>query len=254
MHCLIAGVSGQCNSCNALPHLLGASCRGTPATSGPNSWASRESYPRVGRCQKSEPPTMHCHTAWGQWAVELMSCTGGLPQGSGPWNSFKALPRSLGAVGSSTLAMHCLTARGQRAVELLQRSASLPCGCAQWNCCNALPHCLGALGSGIRALHCLTAWGWWATELLQRTDLLLVDSGKCKSCNALPHHSGTVGSGTLAMRGPSSSRGGAPYPRGGCCLKSATAAMSSHIAWGQWAVQLLPCTASLPRGTRLCNF
>ena len=49
--------SGQWNSCNALPHCLGA----------------------VGNAS----PAMHCHTAWGQWAVELLQCSGTLPGGSG---------------------------------------------------------------------------------------------------------------------------------------------------------------------------
>ena len=44
---------------------------------------------------------MHCHTAWGQWAVELMSCTASLPGGSGQCNSCNALPHCPGAVGSS---------------------------------------------------------------------------------------------------------------------------------------------------------
>ena len=45
----LPGGSGQCNSCNALPHCLGA----------------------VG----SGPPAMHCPTAWGQWAVDLLQST-----------------------------------------------------------------------------------------------------------------------------------------------------------------------------------
>ena len=88
--------SRQCNSCNALPHCLGA--------------------------VDSATPTMHCLTAWGQWAVELLQCTAwghwtvqllqctaSLPGGSGHRNSCNALPHCPGAVGSATLAMHCLT-------------------------------------------------------------------------------------------------------------------------------------------------
>ena len=41
---------------NALPHCLGAVGSATPA--------------------------MHCLTAWGQWAVELLQCTASLPWGS----------------------------------------------------------------------------------------------------------------------------------------------------------------------------
>ena len=102
MHCLTAwgqwgvellqctaalpGGSGQCNSCNALPHCLGAVDSATPA--------------------------MHCLTAWGQWAVELLQYTAALPGGSGRCNSCRTLPDCLGAVGSATPATHCLTALG----------------------------------------------------------------------------------------------------------------------------------------------
>ena len=62
--------SGQCNSCNALPHCLGALGSATPA--------------------------MHCPTAWGQWAVQLLQCTASLPWGSRQCNSSNALPHCLG--------------------------------------------------------------------------------------------------------------------------------------------------------------
>ena len=52
----LPGGSGQCNSCNALPHCLGAVDSATPA--------------------------MHCLTAWRQWAVQLLQCTASLPGGS----------------------------------------------------------------------------------------------------------------------------------------------------------------------------
>ena len=97
--------SGQCNSCNALPHCLGAVGSATPA--------------------------IHCLTAWGQWAVQLLLNTASLPGGSGQWRSrfcCNALLLCLGAVGSATPALHCLTAWGQWAVQLLQCTASLPGG------------------------------------------------------------------------------------------------------------------------------
>jgi hypothetical protein len=59
LHCGIKHIaslprgSGQCNSCNALPHCLGA----------------------VG----SRTPAMHCLTAWGQFAAQLLQCTASLP-------------------------------------------------------------------------------------------------------------------------------------------------------------------------------
>ena len=104
---------------------------------------------------------MHCATAWGQWAVELLQCTASLHGGSGQWNSCNAPP-------------------------------SLPGGSGQCNSCNALPHCLGAVGSGTPAMHRLTAWGQWAVQLLQCT---------------------------------------------------------ASLPWGQWTVQLLQCTAPLPGGS-----
>ena len=120
----------------------------------------------------SATPAMHCLTAWGQravqllqytaalpggrWAVQLLQCTASLPGGSGKCNFCNALPHCLGAVGSGTPAMHCLTAWGQWALELLQCTASLPGGSGHWNSCNAPPHCLRAVGSGPPAMHCLT--------------------------------------------------------------------------------------------------
>ena len=168
----LPGGSGQCNSCNTLPHCLGA----------------------VG----SGPPSIHGLTAWGQWAVDLLQYTAALPGGSGQWTSFNALLHCLGAVGSGPPATHCLTAWGQwavdflqctaplpggsgqcnscntrphclGAVQLLQCIASLPSGSRQWNSCNALRHCLGAVGSATPAMHYLTALGQWASELLQHT-------------------------------------------------------------------------------------
>ena len=126
--------SGRWNSCNTLPHCLGA----------------------VG----SETPAMHCLAAWGQWIVGLLQYTASLPEGTGQWNSCNTLPHCLGALGSGTPAIHCLTAWGQWAVELLQCAASLPGGGGQWNSCNALPHYLGAAGSGTPAIHLLTPVTW----------------------------------------------------------------------------------------------
>ena len=57
-------------------------------------------------------------------------------------------------------------------------------------------------------------------ELLQCTASLPWGSRPCNPCNALPHCLGAVG--------------------------RATPAMHYLTAWGQWTVQLLQCTASLP--------
>ena len=53
--CSLPGGSGQCNSCNALLHCLGAVGSGTRA--------------------------FHRLTAWGPWAVQLLQCTVSLPDG-----------------------------------------------------------------------------------------------------------------------------------------------------------------------------
>ena len=98
------GGSRQWNSCNTLPHCLGAVGSATPA--------------------------MHCHTAWGHWAVELQSCAATLLRGS-----------------------------GQRAAQLLQCTVSLPGGSGQCNPCNTLPHHGGAVGSATSAVHCHAARG-----------------------------------------------------------------------------------------------
>ena len=177
------------------------------------SWGDGESCPGSGRCPKSGPPAMHCHTAWAHWAVELLQRTASLPGGSGHWNSCKALLTAWGPLPTATLPRgsghwnschalpHCL---GSVAVQFLQYTATLPGG-----------GCLGAVGSGTPATDGLTAWGQWAVESLQCTASLPGGSGQWNSCNALPHCLGAVGSHAL------------PH-----CL-------------GQWVVQFMPYTASL---------
>ena len=213
--------SGQCNSCHTLPHCLGAVGSGTPAMRGPTSWGDGESCPGGGRCQKSGPPAIHCHTAWGQWAVELLQRTASLPGGSGQWNSCYALPHCLGAVGSATPAMHCPTAWGQWAV-----------------------------------MHCLTAWGQWAVQFVPYTASLPGGSGQWNSCYAVPHRLGAVGSGTPAMRGPTSWGDGDSCPRGGWCLQSGPPAMRSTLPRGsaQWnSCHALPhCSRAVSRGQWAC--
>ena len=146
---------------------------------------------------------MQALTAWGQWVVELLSCTATLlggfgtwkfcnalghrPGGSRRWYSCTALPHNLGvlgslkAVGSGTPVMHCLSAQGQWAVELLQCTASPLWGSRWWDSCNALPHCSRAVGSGIRPMQCHTAWSQGVVELLRCTPSLPGGSGQCNS-------------------------------------------------------------------------
>ena len=120
LHCAASLPLGsrECNSCNALPHRLGA---GGSATSAMHCLTALGA---VG----TATPAMHCLTAWGQWTVQLLQCTASLPLGSrecnscnalphcpggsGHCNSCNALPHCLGAVGGATPAMHCLTAWG----------------------------------------------------------------------------------------------------------------------------------------------
>ena len=92
-------------------------------------------------------------------------------------------------------------------------------------------------------MHYLTAWGQWAVKLAQCTASTHGGSGQRTSCNALPHWRGAVGIGTPAMH-----RLPAPGAVG-----SATPATHCGTAWGQWAAQLLHCTAPLPWGSRQCK-
>ena len=71
----LLGGSGQCNCCNALPHYARAVGSGTLAMRGPNCLC-------LGAAD-SATPAMHCLTALGQWAVQLLQYTAALPRGSG---------------------------------------------------------------------------------------------------------------------------------------------------------------------------
>ena len=83
MHCTVLCVpccialvgSGQWKRRNALSFCLLAGGSGTPAAvrrTACRQWA-------VG----GATPAMHCLTAWGKWAIELLQCTASLPRGSG---------------------------------------------------------------------------------------------------------------------------------------------------------------------------
>ena len=201
--------SGRCNSCNAPPHCLRAVGSATPAYALPHCPGA------VG----SETPVMHCHTAWGHWAVEVLLCTATLSGGSGYWNSYNALPQCLGAVGSGTPA-------------------------------DAPPHCLEAVGSATPAIHCLTASGQWACNSCICTATLLRGGGQLNSCDERAHQ--------LGGRGVLPRRRSLPKDRNSCnalvhCLGAmggATPTMNCLTAWGLWAVESLQCTTSLPRGRR----
>ena len=117
-------------SCTALLHCLGALGSATPA--------------------------MHCHTARGRWAVDLLQCAGPPAGGTGrPAQEAVATERA----------------------HQLQCNATLPGRSGQWKSCNALPHYLGAKGSEVPAMHRLIAWGQREVELLQCTATLPGGSG-----------------------------------------------------------------------------
>ena len=219
----LPGGSGQCNSCNALPHCLGAVGSGTRA--------------------------MDHHTAWRKWAVELVQCTPSLPGGSGQCNPCNALPYRLGAVGTGTPAMRSPPAGGtgspaQEGVaayraKRLQCTAEMPRGNGRCDSCGALPYRLGTVGSGTPTMHRVTARGQWVVQLLQCTAAPPGDGGQWNSCNARAHK--VEGQGVLPRRWS------LPKERNSCnalplslgAVGTATRAMHCLTTWGQWAVQLL---------------
>ena len=160
----LPGGSGQCNSCNALPHRLGAVGSGTPAMRGHTSCGDGESCLGGGRCLKTE----------------LLQCTASLPGGSGQCNSYNTLPHWLEAVGSGTPVVYYLIAWGQWAVQVVQCTATLSGGGGQWNSSNARADQRG--GRGVLPIR----RSLLKKEILQCTASLPRGSGRCNSCNALP--------------------------------------------------------------------
>ena len=84
--------SRQCNSCNAPPHCLGAVGSGTPATTASTPGGSgqcnfRNALPQGLRAVGTGPLAIHCLTALGQWALDLLHYTASLPGGNGQCNS-----------------------------------------------------------------------------------------------------------------------------------------------------------------------
>ena len=84
---------------------------------------------------------------------------------------------------------------------------------------------------------CHTACGQWVVLLVQSTVTPPRGGGLRNTCNARAHQLG--GRGVLpSMRS---------LPKNG------SIAMPPHTAWGQWAVQILQCTATLLCGSAQCN-
>ena len=236
----------------------------TTLPEGSGQWNSCIAPPRCPGAVGSATPAVLCHTPCAQWEVQLRQCTASLSGGSAQWNFCNALPHCLRAVGSATPAMHCLTVWGQCVVELLQCTAPLSRGSGQWNFCNALPHCLGQ----------------WAVQLLHCTAPLSRGSGPCNSCNTLSQCLGAVGIATPAMHchptwgqwavkllqctatppaehpqcaGPPTEGTGSPAQEASAAVMSGIPAMDRQTAYGQCAVELLQCTATLPGGSGQCN-
>ena len=122
-------------------------------------------------------------------------------------------------------------------MEFLHFTATLPRGSGQWTSCFWLPRCLGAVDSGTPVGHCRTTLGQWAM------DLLLPAAPLSRGCGlrAAHCHSGQWNSCITPSHFLGAARSGSPAA---CCL----------IAWGQRAVELLPCNAVLPGGSGQWNF
>ena len=207
--------SGQWTSCDTVPVCLRVVGSGPPALQSSNAWG-----------QRAVAFVIHCLTATGQWAADLLQYTASLPGGSGQLTPCNTLPHCLGAAGSGPCAPPCPAAWGQWAVELLQYTASLPQGSGQWTSCNGLPHYPGC-------------------------------GGQWTSCNTLPHQPGAVGSDSPAINCLTVSGQSAvdllqytlhcASPQSPGCWGNP--AIHCLTARGQWAVDLPQHTASLPRGS-----
>ena len=249
MHCLTAwgqwavellqctaslpGGSGQCNSCNALPHRLGVLGSGTPAMRGPTSWGDGESCQGGGGGRKSGPPAMHCHTAWAQWAVELLQCTAGVVWCGVVWcgvvcrrrwyqMAMAGMPciqemQTGGCVSKRALCVVCCTPVAEGRQSPRGRAAIVQ-GCLG----EALPLCLMvplkfSLGLGLCGS---TPWsrrdeaGTWAAEILQHAATLcrvvgsedhsvychtVVGGELWNSLCTLPHSLGAMGNRTPSV-------------------------------------------------------
>ena len=154
-----------------------------------------------------------------------MHCIASLPRGSEQWHSRNALTHCLGAVGSATYVMH---------------TASMFGGSERCNSCYTLHQCRGAVGCATSALHCLHAWGHWVVSLPQYTASLPGGSGQCYFCKTLTH---CVGSWAKELCKA------VPHCLAAVC--SGTLAIHLLTVLGQWAVEPLQYTASLPRGRAL---
>ena len=102
--------SGQCHSCNALPHYQGAMASATLSCTASLPWGSRQcnscnTLPHCLMAVGSGPPVMHCHIPQGQWAVELPQSTPLSHGGTGRCNLCNTLPHRFGGGGGAPAAV-----------------------------------------------------------------------------------------------------------------------------------------------------
>ena len=117
----------------------------------------------------SGTPAIHCHTARGQWVVDILRCTATLPGSNRQCNSCNAQPQCLGAMGKEPLVSTCTLAAGSRqrtswnglqhrfgvvGIGMVALHCNIACGQLAGGTCNAPPQCLRAVGSGIAPIHC----------------------------------------------------------------------------------------------------
>ena len=81
----LPGGSGKWSFCNALPRRQRAVGTGTPTMH----------FTHCLGATGSQSPAMHCPSAWGKWAVEILQCNALPLGGSGQWNSCNELPQYL---------------------------------------------------------------------------------------------------------------------------------------------------------------
>ena len=105
------------NSCNALPHYLGAVGSATLATDYLTAWGQWAL--QLVQCTSTlsggsghGTNVMQWFTSSGQWVLQFLQCTATLPGGSGQRKSCNTLPNGPGVVGNGTPAIHCLAAWG----------------------------------------------------------------------------------------------------------------------------------------------
>ena len=107
----------------------------------------------------------------------------------------------------------------------------------------ALLHCCCGQGAVGSVTHCQAAWGLWAVEIVLRTASLPEGSGEWYSRRSLPPSLGAVGRASPAIHCRPAWASGQWY-----------SCDTLRHGLGQWAVDLLQRTASLPGGSGQWDF